>query len=71
METTTQAQIIESIKHHRVTQELTQKEVAARMGCNVSFVQALEYRKVDRRWSTIVKYATAVGVALKVEVVSE
>lgn len=64
------SEILELIKHHRQVQDISQKEVAKRMGCNVSFVQALEYKPdVDRRWGTILKYAEAVGVSLEVEVI--
>lgn len=63
-------EVIDTIKHYRVVNNITQVEIAERMKCNVSFVQALEYkRNIDRRWSTIVKYAEAVGVDLEVEVI--
>ena len=61
--------IILEIRARRMSQELTQAEIAKRMGCTVGFVQAIEYRhKVDRRWSTVLAYAEAVGVKLHVEV---
>ena len=63
------ADIILEIRARRMSQELSQAEVAKRMGCTVGFVQAIEYRdKVDRRWGTILAYAEAVGVELHVEV---
>lgn len=70
VETTPLQTIIETIRHHRIVQDLTQADIAKRMQCNISFVQAIEYKPgVDRRWGTIVKYADAVGVKLEVEVI--
>lgn len=70
VQTTPLSEIIETIKHYRVVNNIPQTEIAKRMQCNVSFVQALEYKaNVDRRWGTIVKYADAVGVKLEVEVI--
>ena len=66
----TTAQIIDQIRYNRISQGLSQKEVAKRMGVNVSFIQAIEYRtNVDRRWGTILAYAEAVGCKLEVEVI--
>lgn len=64
------AQIIDQIRYNRISQGLTQKQVALKMGVNPSFIQAIEYRPdVDRRWGTILAYAEAVGCKVEVEVI--
>jgi transcriptional regulator with XRE-family HTH domain len=70
MNSTSQQEIISTIRQHRINQDLTQADIAKRMGTNVSYIQAIEYRSaVDRRWGTLLKYAEAVGCVLEVEVI--
>lgn len=61
-------QLGEALKAERERQGLTQKGVAARMGCQYSLVQSIEYHNRDFRLSTIERYADALGVSLTVVV---
>lgn len=59
-------QLAEALKAERERQGLTQKCIAERMACSQSLVQNIEYSNRDFRLSTIERYATALGVTLKV-----
>lgn len=62
-------EVMAAIRAERLERGIKQTEIARRMGCSVTFVQALEYRHdVDRRWSTVLAYAEAVGVTINVTV---
>lgn len=61
--------VLAQIRAERLSRGIKQATVAERMGVSPSFVQALEYRRgVDRRWSTIMAYAEAVGVQVHITV---
>lgn len=63
-------QIIARIRAERLSRGIKQATIAERMGCSSSYVQAIEYRRdVDRRWSTVMAYAEAVGVQVHVEII--
>jgi len=62
-------EVIAAIRSERLDKGIKQAEIAQRMGCSVTFVQAIEYRhNVDRRWGTVLAYAEAVGVNINVTV---
>lgn len=62
-------QIIARIRAERLERGIKQATIAERMGVSPSFVQAIEYRHgVDRRWSTVMAYAEAVGVPIHITV---
>lgn len=62
-------QIIAQIRAERLARGLKIATIAERMGVSPSYVQAIEYRKgVDRRWSTVMAYAEAVGVPIHITV---
>ena len=54
------------LREERLRQELSQGEIASRMACAVSFVQAIEYGKVSRRTDTYERYANALGRSIVV-----
>lgn len=58
------SRLLEALVEERVSQGLTQKDVAVRMGVrNVTFIQKIEYNKDrDIKMSTIERYANALGV---------
>ena len=47
---------------------LTQRDVAERMGTTQSAVSDLEAGRTDPRWSTVQRYAAAIGARVRVEV---
>lgn len=62
-------EVIAAIRSERMDKGIKQAEIARRMGCSVTFVQSIEYKRgVDRRWGTVLAYAEAVGVTLEVTV---
>jgi ribosome-binding protein aMBF1 (putative translation factor) len=62
-------QIIGILTAERNRQGLSQRDVAARMDCHVSFVQKIEHAVGDRQVSGYQRYADALGIKLRVEVV--
>lgn len=61
--------VLAQIRAERLARDIKQTEIARRMGVSHSFVQALEYKRgVDRRWSTVMAYAEAVGVTITITV---
>lgn len=52
------------LKDERLRQGLRQREIAARMGVSVSFVQAIEYGATSRRTDSYERYANALGRSL-------
>ena len=54
------------LKAERIRRGLTQQDVATGMGVGVSYVQRIEYAKEDRQVSTYERYATVLGVRIKV-----
>jgi predicted transcriptional regulator len=53
--------LIEELVQARLDGELTQTEIAARMGTSQSAVARLESGELDARLSTLERYAAAVG----------
>jgi transcriptional regulator with XRE-family HTH domain len=62
-------QIIKALTEKRKQLGLTQKDVAERMECHSNFVQVFEYHRRDVRFSSIERYAAAIGVELRFELV--
>lgn len=64
------AKLLEALVKERLSQGLTQKDMAARMGVrNTSFIQKIEYNKErDIKVSTIERYAAALGVKLEISI---
>jgi ribosome-binding protein aMBF1 (putative translation factor) len=62
-------QIIHILTEERNRQGLSQRDVAARMDCHVSFVQKIEHGVGDRQVSGYQRYADALRIKLRVEVV--
>jgi transcriptional regulator with XRE-family HTH domain len=59
---------IEALVECRTASGLKQKEVAARMDTQQSAISDLENLTRDARFSTVIRYAQAIGVHLKIEV---
>lgn len=62
------SQIIDILTAERLRQGLSQRDLAARMDCHVSFVQKIEHGIGDRQISGYQRYADALNVSLRVEV---
>jgi predicted transcriptional regulator len=54
-------ELIEELVRARLDSELTQTEIAARMGTSQSAVARLESGDLDARLSTVERYAAALG----------
>jgi predicted transcriptional regulator len=61
-------QVIQELADARREQQLSQTEVAARMGTSQSVVARLESGQIDARLSTLQRYASAVGRELQMGV---
>lgn len=59
-------QIIKLLIAERQRQGLSQREVADRIGCHVTFVQRIESNQGDRQVSGFDRYAAALGISLGV-----
>ena len=59
-------ELIEELVRARVESELSQTEIAARMGTSQSAVARLEAGSTDVRLSTLLRYAEAIGMELDV-----
>lgn len=55
----------------RLARRISQREVAARMGTAQSAVSDLERGLTDPQWSTVQRYAAAVGARVRVEVLPQ
>lgn len=64
------AKLLNLLVEERKRQELTQKDMAHRMGVrNTSYIQKIEYNKGrDIKLSTIERYAEALGVKLEISI---
>lgn len=60
--------IVEALVSERKAQGVTQREMAERMGCGVTFIQKLEYDVGDRQISGFERYAKALGVDLEINI---
>lgn len=60
--------IVKELRQERESRQLTQQDVAKRMGKHVSAVQDFEYHTREPRLSTIERYAEALGVSVEVKV---
>jgi len=60
--------VIAELADARREQQLSQTEVAARMGTSQSVVARLESGEIDARLSTLERYASAVGRELRMDV---
>ena len=63
--------LVDDLVARRVALGLSQTDVAARMGTSQSAVARLESGNVDVRWSTLERYASAVGRRLDVKLRKE
>ena len=57
-------ELVKELVAARHRREMTQKELAERMGCHVTFVQRIEGNKGDRQVSQLFRYAEALGVKI-------
>lgn len=62
------ADLIDSLVQSRIDTNFTQKQLAKRMGTTQSAVSDLENAGVDARFSTIMRYAQAVGCEIHISV---
>lgn len=62
-------QIIDILKTERIRQGLSQRDIAARCDCHVSFIQKMEHGIGDRQISGFQRYADALKISIRVEVV--
>lgn len=61
--------VIEQLAELRRARRLSQREIARRMGTQQSAVCDLERGLTDPQWSTVQRYARAIGASVRVEVV--
>ena len=61
-------EVIAELADARRAEQLSQTEVAARMGTSQSVVARLESGEIDARLSTLQRYASAVGRELRMDV---
>ncbi|MFE9232010.1 helix-turn-helix domain-containing protein [Cellulosimicrobium funkei] len=62
------AQLIEELRNLRIQLKIPQRTVAARMGRHQSVVSNIERLGSDPRWSSLRRYATALGAVIEYDV---
>ena len=60
--------LIEKLRERRKREGLRQKDLAARMGRDTSVVSNIERLGSDPRWSTVRRYASALGVVIEYDI---
>lgn len=63
--------LIAGLRRRRAELGLTQREVARRMGRDPAVVSNLERMGADPRWSSIRRYASALGVVIEYDLVPD